>query len=170
MRFPGKISRWGAQWVNLEAWHSSVIRKSWQKSTTSWRSSQDRTPPRKFKWRSSTMFSSTQFLMDGPSNPTYRVGILIWRPIGKPVQCSRAWKFLNRYTKGVHLLKYPQGRYQPWWQCQEANGEDKPPLLLTPRRAALASARQKMQAIRVMFPPEKKYILVAWTWKLFRRV
>ena len=49
MRFPIKSTRWGAQCVKLEAWPSSIFQKGWRKSTTPCRSSQDQTPPRKWK-------------------------------------------------------------------------------------------------------------------------
>ena len=156
MHSPSKSARRGAQFVNLKAWLSIVLRQGWPKWKTSCHSSQDRTPPRKWKWRSSTKFSSMQCPMDVPRNPTYKVGILSWRPKGKPVQWSSAWKSLNRSTKGEHLLKYPLG-HKPTVTVTSGNKiEENLPRLPTPRRVTLASARQKIQAIQAMRPPEQK--------------
>ena len=56
---------------------------------------------------------------------------------------SSACKSLNRYTKGEHLIKYPID-HNPTVPVMSGNErKDKPHHLPTPRRSALASAKQK---------------------------
>ena len=75
----------------------------------------------------------------------------------------------EKSTKVETLLKLHQ-RQTPTVPVMIGNEtEEKPPNLPTLRRAALASARQEMQAIRAMGRLEGK-IIVSWPGALYRTV
>ena len=86
------------------------------------------------------------------------------------MQCLSTWKFLNRSTKGVNLLKYPLGQKPTVAATLGNKREDKPPRLPTKRRATLVSIRKKCRPSELCAYRIKKYMLVAWPQKLFRRV
>ena len=58
--------------------------------------------------------------------------------------CSSEWKFLNKSTKGEHIIKHPFGKKPTAMVASGNESEENTPHVLTPRMAALASARQKM--------------------------
>ena len=69
---------------------------------------------------------------------------------------SKEWKLRKKSTKGEHLFKNQLGQMLTVSVMSENEKEDNPPHPPTPRRAALESARQEMQAIRVIGQPEEK--------------
>ena len=58
--------------------------------------------------------------------------------------------FKNKYAKEEHLIKPPLGKIPTVPVIAVNIREENPPLQPTPRRAALASARKIMQAIRLI--------------------
>ena len=124
----------------------------------------------KWKWKSSTIFSSMQFPMDGPSNSTYKVGILSWIPTGKPMQCLSAWELLKRSTKGEHLLKYPLGK-KPLWQSRKETKERRTRLAYQPWEGSRwQTSDKKCKPYEQCAHRSKKYMFVAWPWKILIRV
>ena len=70
--------------------------------------------------------------------------------------CSIKWKLLNKSTKGEHLLKHPLGQIPTVIVMSGGVREDNPPRLPTPRKVALETARQTIQATQEMCQPVLK--------------
>ena len=76
----------------------------------------------------------------------------------------------EKYTKAETLLKTHIGQ-TPTVPVMAVNEmEEKPPYLPTPRQAALASARQEMQAIQAISRPEEKHAFCMVTGTLQKSV
>ena len=146
MSFPSRNTWWVVQCVNLEAWHSIVLRQVLRKWTTSFRSSQYWTSPIKWHMKILVRFSYVRLRMHGQNSPISNYVISRWKPTRKLVLCSSKWKFLNKSTKGEHLLKHPLGLMTTVAFALGKKGGGNPHHLINPRRAVLASARQKYRS------------------------
>ena len=95
--------------------------------------------------------------MAGQSKPIYKAGNLKWKPTRIRENYSKEWKQQKKSTKTETLLKLQLGQMPTVPVMAGNEREENPPRLPTPRRAALASARHKMQAIRAIGRPEGKH-------------
>ena len=92
--------------------------------------------------------------MAGQSKPIYRAGTLNMKSYKATYELFERMEVAEKSTKAETLLKIHLGQTPTVPVMAGKERENKPPHLPTPRQAALASARQKIQAIRVIGRPE----------------
>ena len=97
-----------------------------------------------------------EFLKYVQSEPIYRATTLREVHTRKHVGCLNVWRLHSKYTKEEHITKPPWDKLATMSVSVVKIREWNLPCQPTLRMAALASARQIMQAIQVMIWPVQK--------------